>query len=371
MPAFSVLMKPASSLCNMSCEYCFYKDEATKRDMACYGMMDEKTLKNVIRKTLLNAQGSITYGFQGGEPTLCGISFFEKAVEYEKQYNHHRLPIRNAFQTNGYGIDEAWCEFLAKNQFLVGVSIDGTRTIHDKYRHSAAGEASYDRIRHATQLMDDYGVEYNILTVVHREIAENIQQIYKEYKANGWLYMQFIPCLDPLDEQRGKSEYALTPKLYGRFLVELFDLWYQDVSQGNPVYIRQFENYMGILGGYPPEACDQRGCCSVQVVVEGDGSVYPCDFYVQDAYRMGNLNTDKFMDIYQHPNGGINVNRSKSLDPKCRPCPWYALCRGGCFRHRDFIPDTNSYENYFCESYQYFFDKCYERMNKLAALLIK
>ncbi len=259
MPPVNLLIKPASGLCNMECDYCFYCDETQKREQASYGLMSKETLENVIRKSFSYAEQSVGIAFQGGEPTLCGIDFFEEAVRLVKQYNVNNLKIEFALQTNGYAITEEWCEFFKKNHFLVGLSVDGTEATHDKYRHNKNGEGTYQKVLQAARLMKKNGVEFNILTVVNKETAENIDSIYKEYKRNGWEYLQFIACLDPIGEIRGQREYSLTPKMYGEFLVRLFHLWYKDWKRGKQPYIRQFENYIGILLKYEPESCEQRG----------------------------------------------------------------------------------------------------------------
>ena len=180
MPPISVLIKPASGICNMKCDYCFYCDEAKKRITKSYGFMTERTLKNVIRKTMLHADGMISYVFQGGEPTLRGLEFFEKIIEYQKQYNKNRVYVSNAIQTNGYALNEEWAKFFKENHFLVGFSLDGTKENHDLYRHNTEGEGTYDRILKSINLMDAYGVDYNILTVVTKDTAEHISEIYKE-----------------------------------------------------------------------------------------------------------------------------------------------------------------------------------------------
>lgn len=200
-------------------------------------------------------------------------------------------------QTNGYALNEEWAKFFKENHFLVGFSLDGTKENHDLYRHNTEGEGTYDRILKSINLMDAYGVDYNILTVVTKDTAEHISEIYKEYQTRGWNYQQYIACLDPLGEERGKNPYALTPVQYGSFLIELFQLWYEDWKKKKQPYIRQFDNYIGILMGYQPESCDQRGSCGVQTVVEADGSVYPCDFYMLDEYYLGNLNEHRIEDI--------------------------------------------------------------------------
>lgn len=369
MPTVNVLIKPASSMCNMSCDYCFYCDEAQKRSQKSFGFMTEQTLKNVIRKTLLRADKMISYAFQGGEPTLRGLEFFEKAVAYQKQYNKNNIQIHNALQTNGYALDENWCHFFKKNHFLIGLSVDGTKEIHNSMRHTLNGEDTFDRIEYAAYLMDKYGVDYNILTVVTPAVAEHIDVIYQDYKKRGWNYQQYIACLDPLNEEHLQTPCSLSPDLYGTFLIRLFHLWYEDVLKGHAPYIRQFENYIGLAAGYLAEACDQRGHCGIQNVVEADGSVYPCDFYMLDEYKLGNFNEDRLDAINKRRVEIGFIERSFKLDKVCSTCDYFRLCRGGCQRNRDWNSKTELYENYFCKSYRMFFDSCSEQIYELARRL--
>lgn len=367
MPAISVLIKPASGQCNMSCEYCFYCDEMNKRKQQTYGFMTEQTLKNMIRRTLLKAEGMVSYAFQGGEPTLIGLDFYKKVVAFQKQYNKNNIRICNAFQTNGMLIQEEWCRFFRDHHFLVGLSVDGTARIHNSLRHTKNGADSFEQVCRAARCMDDFWVEYNILTVVTREVALHVRQIYEEYRMRGWNYQQYIACLDPLGETHGERAYAISPELYGRFLIELFELWYQDWKAGTPTYIRQFENYAGLAAGYMAESCDQRGVCGIQYVVEADGSVYPCDFYVLDEYRLGNFNTDRLEQIDQRRRETGFLERSTKLDPQCLECPYYRLCRGGCQRSRDARMGGEFYSSRFCEGYRLFFAQCYDRIVEVSS----
>ena len=366
MAAVSVLMKPASGLCNMACDYCFYCDESKRREHASYGMMAEDTLRNVIRKTMLNATGVISYAYQGGEPSLRGLDFYQKAVAFQKHFNRSGLRVHNAFQTNGLALDEEWCRFFADNQFLVGLSVDGTRETHDRYRRDSAGNGTFDRVLKTAAMFDRCGVEYNILTVVTRDTAENIREIYQAYKKRGWRHQQYIICLEPLGARHGTIAYSLSPEQYGQFLCDLFDLWYADWKSGDAPYIRQFENYLGIFLGYPPEACEHCGVCGIQCAVEADGSVYPCDFYMLDEDRLGNFNTDRFADIAGRRKEIGFVERSLRLSRECLNCRWYPLCRGGCQRHRDIVPGENVYANYYCPGYQMFFEKYHGTLRKIA-----
>mgnify|MGYP005756809157 CR=1 FL=1 len=366
MPLHTVLIKPVSGSCNMNCDYCFYCDEMEKRNTSSYGMMSEKTLKNLIRKSMHQAREEICFAFQGGEPVLRGISFYEKAVELEQRFNINQVRVMNTIQTNGFALNDEWCRLFKRHNFLVGVSVDGNREIHDRYRHDRAGGPTYEKVRENIRKLDEYGVEYNILTVVTAQTAEQIEEIYHEYRRSGWKYQQYIACLDPLCEEKGKREYSLTPELYGEFLIRLFRLWDKDWKKGRAPVIRQFENYIGILMGYEPEACEQRGVCSVQCVAEADGSAYPCDFYVLDEYRLGNYNSDTVEELMESQHAVRFVRESLKIDPECTACKWYFLCRGGCRRNRIRTGNGGAYRNYFCESYRMFFEKCSKRMNEIA-----
>lgn len=193
----------------MTCDYCFYCDEAKKRTQHVYGMMNEKTLETIIEKTIREADAVASFTWQGGEPTLRGIDFFEKAValqkKYKQQYQRNNLHIMNSFQTNGYELDRQWAKFFKRNQFLVGLSIDGLPEIHDSFRKGKDGSESFFRVKQAAELLDKYQVDYNILTVVTSQVAERIKEIYPFYKKCGWNYQQYIACLEPFGENREQS----------------------------------------------------------------------------------------------------------------------------------------------------------------------
>ena len=205
MKPLVVMIKPASGQCNMKCDYCFYGDEMEHRDQASFGFMTEETLKAVIRKTMLRAEGGIYYVFQGGEPTLRGLPFFHRVMELQRQYNKKGVMVYNSIQTNGYLLDDAWCHFFAENRFLVGISLDGVKRTHDACRHGKEGRPSFDRILGAIRLLEKCGAEYNILTVVTKQVAESIGEIYTFYKKQGFRFQQYIACMDPIAGQ--KNDY--------------------------------------------------------------------------------------------------------------------------------------------------------------------
>lgn len=366
MPPISVLIKPSSGNCNMRCDYCFYYDTMSLREQPSYGFMSLETLEQVIRQVLAYAEGSCTIAYQGGEPTLSGLEFFRKSMEFQEKYNVHHVKIFNALQTNGYHLDREWAEFFRAHDFLVGVSLDGGPRVHDRYRKTPSGDGTFSQIMKNVELLQKTGVEFNILSVVNGTTAPQIRKTYEFYRKNKLNYLQFIACLDPLEEEPGGREYSLTPEIYGQFLIDLFDLWYQDLQQGKQPYIRQFENYIAMLLGQMPEACDMRGTCGMQYVVEADGSVYPCDFYVLDAYRLGNFGSDsvELIDKKREEIGFIQASEQK--EEACRNCRYYPLCRGGCRRNRQ---KSNGFHQYFCRSYEMFFDACLPRMLEIARVI--
>ncbi len=366
MPPLNFLIKPASGNCNIRCRYCFYHDVAENRGVSSYGMMSDETLEALIEKALATADGSCSFGFQGGEPTLAGLDFFRKVVALQKQYNRKGLRISNAIQTNGMVLDAEWAAFLAENHFLVGLSLDGTKEIHDANRLDPAGKGTFNRVLRTAQLLTAKKVEFNILTVVTRQSAQHIDRIYGFFRRSGLNWLQFIPCLDPLGEERGSNPYSLTPEAYAKFLKTLFDLWYRDVKAGNFIYIRYFENLVGMAMGYPPESCGLSGRCVIQNVVEADGSVYPCDFYALDEWKLGNIRTDSIPGMMKSPAAQKFLAAPLDIPEKCRSCRHYAICRGGCRRDREPMRGDTLPLNYFCPAYEEFFDYAMPRLQELA-----
>lgn len=360
-PRLHVMLKPASGLCNLRCRYCFYADETGKREVASYGMMSLPTLENILIKSLAECSGALTVVFQGGEPTLAGLPFFEHAAAVTQAHNVNRCQVNWALQTNGTLLDEDWCRFFVRHRYLVGVSLDGDRALHDANRVDAQGRGSHSRVLQGIRLLERHGVEFNILTVLTSAACRNFRRIYRFYDKNGWRYQQYIPCLDPLGEPRGEQPWSLTPERYGLYLKTAFDCWYADLAAGREKYHRFFNNLLFLLDGQPPEACGMAGVCGMQYVAEADGSVYPCDFYMLDRCRLGNLNTDSFaqLDRRREELGWVEENRNQEAE--CRACRWYALCRGGCRRDRDYF-EAGIGKNYFCAAYRDFFEYAYPRL---------
>ena len=357
MPAASILIKPTSANCNMNCSYCFYKCLSSNREQYSKGFMSEETLEELVRQAIAYADGSLTFAFQGGEPTLAGINFYKKALELQKKYNTKHLYIENTIQTNGLLIDDAWAKFLAENHFLVGLSLDGPRKLHDCYRKDTEGNGTFERLMETVNLFVRYRVDYNVVSVITNETAKKASFLYKFWKRNGFPFIQFIPCMD--EEHRRipdaeKSCFAVEPVQYGRFLCEIFDFWYADFKQGTAMDIRMFSNLAQIAAGFQAEECGMNGCCNCYFAVEGDGSVYPCDFYCMDEWKLGTV-ADGFAFLFASDKSKEFMLTSHHVAEKCKICPYFTLCRGGCRRWRESLLNEKLPVNKLCPAYELFF----------------
>ena len=276
------------------------------------------------------------------------------------------MQVNYALQTNGTLIDKKWAAFLAANNFLVGLSLDGPKDIHDKTRLDAGNKGTFERVMGTANLFDEYNVEYNILCVVNTYVAEEISRIYKFFGKSNFKYLQFIPCLDPLDEAPGSYPFSLTPRKYAFFLKTLFDLWYNDLAHGNTVSVRYFDNLVMMLAGYPSESCGMTGICQPYFVIEANGGVYPCDFYCTDQWHLGNILETDFDMIKKSDRTRKFEEVSKHVDPACRGCKWRNLCRGGCRRNREPFVDGRPALNYYCSAFKEFFEYSEERLVMVA-----
>lgn len=367
MPPLSIMIKPVSSACNMRCRYCFYADVAASREKASMGRMSESTLETLVRRALRYAEGSVTFAFQGGEPTLAGAGFFKKLIELEKTYNSKGLAIYNSIQSNGYDISEELMELFAREHFLVGISLDGVAETHDALRIDALGQGSYARVRDTVKRLEAHGVEFNILCVVNSLVAKRAGEVFEALSPYG--YVQFIPCLDDFDGV--KRPWSLTVEDYTEFLKKSFDAYYASWKKGRFVSVRNFDNYLGILLGRPPENCAMSGRCAQYYLIEADGGVYPCDFYVLDQLKMGNVNENSFFTLEKSPVAAAFRAQSMKKDEKCTVCRWFSLCRGGCRRDREPYIGENCGRSKWCECYEEFFPYALERMQEMAQAMAK
>lgn len=371
MPPISLLIKPASSLCNLRCKYCFYHSLSDLREVKSFGIMTLENLELLVKKALEEAETACNFAFQGGEPTFAGLDFFKKLIEFQKKYNTKNLQIANSIQTNGTLLNEDWAKFLGENNFLVGISIDGPKDIHDENRITAENKGTYSIIMKNINYLNKYKVEYNILSVVTKESSKYADRIYTFFKNNNFDFLQFIPCIDGFTKEFGTDQFSLAPEKYGDFLIKLFNRWYQDFMKGKFSSIREFDNYVGMAMGYAPELCGMTGRCSCQFVVESNLNVYPCDFYCTDEWLLGNLKDKTFTELFESETAKKFVAYSYFKNNECKECKYFNLCRGGCRRYKEPFVDNKPRLNFLCPAYKKFFEHSYDKIYEIASKVQK
>ncbi len=360
------LVKPASSACSMRCRYCFYRDKAENRAVKNTGPMRGETAEALLREgyALSEPGGAVSFLFQGGEPTLAGLDFFRRFTARARALCPPGVSLSFAIQTNGLGLDGEWAAFLRQEDYLVGLSLDGNKDLHNLYRRDAAGKDTWNRACRSLELLLGRGVRTNALCVVTGQAARRPDSVYGTLKKLGVRHMQFIPCLDPMDRVRGSLPWSLTAERYGRFLCRLFDLWYADWERGDYHSVRLFEDHVNLLLGEDAGACATCGRCGSYFVVEGDGGVYPCDFFAVDPWRMGTVGRDPLGEMA----GGETARRflawGQTKPAECGGCRWRALCNGGC--KNDWVGGPEDPHNYFCAAFRQYFAHAETRLTAVA-----
>lgn len=334
MKDLSLLIKPVSGTCNMRCAYCFYADVTAGRAVPSRGVMSLETARRVLESVRIDLEPGdrLTIAFQGGEPTLAGVGFYREFFRMADGL----LPgvhIDYAFQTNGLLIDEDWCTLFRERQVLVGVSVDGPGEIHNSLRPDASEKGTFTRVQKALRLLRRHGVDFNVLTVLSAALARHPAAVWKWAEREEIAYIQFIPCLAPL-EADAHSPYALTPSRFRDFYLQLFPLWKRSMEQGHLISIKLFDDLVNLYIGGRATACGITGRCSVQYVVEADGDVYPCDFYALDRYRMGSILTAPPSALAAAAEPFLSETRVFAEHPPCRGCRYEKSCGGGCRRLR-------------------------------------
>ncbi len=366
MKYVNLLIKPASSLCNLRCRYCFYEDEAKNRVLPSHGLMSRDTAEALILDaySAVEPGGGVSFAFQGGEPTVAGLDFFRFFADLAREKKPESVGISFAIQTNGTLLDDDWCEFLRREGFLTGLSVDGFSEAHDMHRVDSMGRGTWSRVLRAKKLLERHGVDHNALCVVTGRVARSPEQAYNGLKKLGFDYIQFIACLDPLGEERGGRPWSLTPPAYGKFLCRVFDLWYTDWERGDYHSVRLFDDYIHILLGDGAGTCATCGKCGAYFVVEGDGSVYPCDFFALDEWKMGKLPEDKLADLAKCDKARAFLLSGAAKPRECAGCKYSRICNGGC--KNDWFTDDGGPHNYFCAAFRQLLDYALPRMMNIA-----
>jgi uncharacterized protein len=365
-PLNLLLVKPAGPDCNLDCMYCFYLERGEHFPPGPAHRMSDSVLEEMIRQALSGRERHVAFVWQGGEPTLMGLPFFKRVVEYQRQYGNGRI-VSNALQTNGVLLDHAWAEFLGEFRFLVGLSVDGPEHVHDHYRRFKGGQRSWSRVVNSVRILREHDVEVNAISVVTEHSAQFVDEIYRFYKAIDLNDMQFIPCVetDPLDPTCA-APYSVSAEQYGKFLVRLFDLWQADFDGPHATTsIRFFDSVFHSYVGLTVPECALMQTCGVYVVVEHNGDVFACDFYVEPEWKLGNVMTDSLSAMLNAPLQQKFGQEKAALPEQCLQCRWLRSCQGGCTKDRMRDPRDKGI-SHFCASYKMFFEHADRRLGELA-----
>lgn len=394
---FHVMIKPAGSACNLNCTYCFYLSKADLPDGPGSGRMADDTLCLLIREYMADVTaGEVVFSWQGGEPTLCGLDFFRRVVELQKRHAKPGQTIHNDLQTNGTLIDEAWCRFLKENRFLVGLSIDGPKKLHDAFRVGKDGSPTFDKVFRAARLLRQFEIPFNTLTCVNRINAKYPLDVYRFLRREiGSRYMQFIPIVEPWDFERTPprmleegtlpeagdprarsghadsvvTDWSVDPDDWGHFLCKTFDEWRsRDVGK---VLVNHFETLVSQHLGRGPQLCVYSENCGKGVAVEHDGSVYSCDHFVYPPFKIGNIHIGGLRNtVLSRAQVKFGYAKSESLPPYCRECEYLVDCRGECPKNRILCtPEGEKGLNYLCRGLKTFFAHALPEVERIVAQL--
>jgi len=355
----TALVKPVGDRCNLACSYCFYHPGTGRAG----GVMEEEVLAALTRAVLAERASPAVFAWQGGEPTLAGLDFYRRAVDLQRRLASPGQRLGNALQTNGLLIDSRWAAFLAENRFLVGLSIDGPADCHDAVRRSAAGAPSHARAVAAWDSLRRAGCEVNILCVVSRANVDRPADVYAHLAGDlGAQYLQLIPCVEGTPPG-ARHDASLTPGEYGRFLAAVFDLWAAETSRS--VSVKLFDDLVLYLAGRPMRDCMHRPTCDSHLVVERDGSVYPCDFFVGDEHRLGTVTERTWRQLRNTARArAFRSAKQRQRPAECRGCRHLDICQGGC--RKFWRPSAGGFTQYLCEDMRTFLDACRGRLEEMA-----
>ena len=375
--AFNIMLKSAGSLCNLRCTYCYYLDKAE-----IYGRreprMSEGMLETVIREYIAaNDVPEVTFNWHGGEPLLMGLPFYRRAIDLEKKYAGGKT-VFNTIQTNGTLLTAEWADFFRDNRFLVGISIDGPRDIHDRYRKDRGGAPTFDKVLKGLSLLRDRGVAFNTMSTVNRVSEGRGLEVYRFLQSLGSRYMQFMPVVehvkggfivDPATEGARLAPWSVSAKGFGQFMCDIFDDWVRnDVGR---TFVGLFDATLANWCGVMPGTCAYDRTCGGNAVIEHNGDLYPCDHFVYPKYRLGNIAETSIRSMMESPRQvKFGIDKRNSLPEKCFRCEYLTLCNGECPKHR--FSRTEAGEaglNALCAGYYRFYAHTAPYMKKMRELL--
>ena len=374
-PSFHVLAKPTGAICNLDCAYCFFLSKEMLYPGSRFRMAGE-LLETYIRQLIeAHHTSEVTVAWQGGEPTLMGLDFFRRAMEYAERYRRPGMRIVNTIQTNGTLIDDEWAAFFKQHDFLVGISIDGPRHLHDAYRVDKGGKPTFDRVMDGLRVLQRHGVEHNVLATVHAANAASPLEVYRFLRDEaGARFIQFIPIVERINADGGTlqqegttvSDRSVGAEAWGRFLVAVFDEWVRrDVGS---VYVQLFDAALASWSGAPPGMCIFSETCGGALALEHNGDLYSCDHFVEPKHLLGNIERDSMIELVASEKQRKFGNDKRDTLPRyCRECDVRFACHGECPKNR-FIqaPGGEAGLNCLCAGYKAFFHHIDEPMRFMA-----
>jgi uncharacterized protein len=373
--AFHILAKPTGAICNLDCKYCFFLSKEQLYPGSRFRMPDD-VLETYLRQYIQAQRGpEVDIAWQGGEPTLMGLEFFQRAVELAEQFKRPGQTVRYSMQTNGVLLNADWCRFFRDNRFLIGLSLDGPRALHDAYRVDKGGHGSFDKVMRAARLLQEHQADFNILTTVHAANADYPLEVYRFLRDEvGTQYIQFIPIVERANEtgfQEGNTvtERSVGAEQFGRFLMTIFDEWVRrDVGQ---VFVQTFDVALGNWLGAPPSLCIFAPTCGNALALEHTGDLYSCDHFVEPNYLLGNIKDKPMIELVaSDQQRQFGRDKQETLPRYCRECEVRFACHGECPKNR-FIetPDGEPGLNYLCAGYKAFFNHIDRPMRIMAQLI--
>ncbi|MFH0729064.1 MAG: anaerobic sulfatase maturase [Pseudomonadota bacterium] len=373
--AFHIMAKPTGARCNLHCDYCFFQKKESLYPDSNFHMSDEVHEAYIRQLFEAHTVPEVTVAWQGGEPTLMGLDFFKHSVELQKRYAKPGTRVENTFQTNGVLLNDEWCRFFHENHFLIGLSLDGPKALHDIYRKDKSGKGTFDRVVRAARLLQKHRVEFNILCTVNRENATQPLSVYRFFRDElGANYIQFIPIVERDNEsgfQEGTrvTDRSVEPGQWGRFLIAIFDEWVKkDVGRS---FVLNFDGALAGWLGMAGTVCIFGPTCGEGMALEHNGDLYSCDHYVEPNHFLGNILSTPMIDLAvsekQRKFGG---DKRDTLPGYCRRCEVVHICNGECPKNRLLLtPDREPGLNYLCEGYKAFFKHADNPMRIMAELL--
>jgi uncharacterized protein len=360
-PAFHVMLKPRGAICNLDCSYCYFLSKERLYPGSRFRMADD--LLEAYTRQYIDAQQvpEVTFAWQGGEPTLMGLEFFQQAVALQQQYRKPGMRIYNAFQTNGTLLDDAWCRFFREHDFLIGLSIDGPERLHNRYRVDKGGKGTFHKVMAALDRLKQHRVEFNVLTTVHAGNVQHPLEVYRFLRDEaGARFLQFIPIVERdnatgFQEGEQVTDRSLTGEQYGAFLCAIFDEWVRrDVGQ---VFVQIFDVALAAWSGQRPGLCVFEETCGHALALEHNGDLFSCDHFVEPKYRLGNIQEIPLIELVgSAQQQRFGLDKRDTLPRYCRECAVRFVCNGGCPKDRILTtPDGEPGLNYLCAGFKRFF----------------